>query len=348
MLHLIIKDKNSVLGDLDIAPQSTISDLKLAIMKINQQTNDDFFIIFNGKVLVDERSIGSYDIQTNTTLYISYHSNSSKSKDKNEEMNKTIEKKNSNPMGALFKLMSESFSKNPDAYTELLKSNPVFSRLAEENPQLRHIINDNDLMSEQMEAMMNPENSKIMAKSMDQMMNAIETMPGGFQALNHGIHTLEPLMDNFRSQFGMGQRQIPTKIDESKALKPSDQPLPNITNNYGNQGIFPFSFFGFQNEVYNEPQTTEITNTKTQTDEATKLIVNGILTCIENGFNILDLPGTDGLKELYNNYIELKYKDELEELEEMGFMNRNNNVIALEKSNGDFGSALDLISKINP
>lgn len=344
MLHLIIKDKNCVLGDIDILPQNTIYDLKLEIMKLNKQPDDNFFVVFQGIVLIDERSIGSYNIHTNATLYVSYPSNYSKPKD--TEVKK--KKNTTNDLQKQFaKLVSDVISKNPDAYLGLLKNNPEFKRMAEENPQLQHTLNDEDLLSGQLSMMINPENSDIMARSIDRMMNSVETMPGGFQALNHGMHQFDPLMDNMLEQFGMGKKKIPTKIVESKASKPSDQPLPNITNQFRNENMFPFNLFGYQLETENDPQVPEITECDTQTDEATQKIVNGIQKCIENGFNILDLPGTEGIRELFNNYTEIKYKSELKELEEMGFLNRDKNIIALEKSKGDLSSAIDYVSKIS-
>lgn len=239
---------------------------------------------------------------------------------------------------------------NPQAYADMLRSNPIFNQIAESNPQLQHVLNDSDMLSEQMNLFLNPENQNQTALTMDRMLDAVESMPGGFQALSKQVNDLqEPLFDGIMEQF-KGNGNTKTNIDTKAPLKPSEDPIPfgPYQSQYSSQYQNPlFSFLMPNNDFNPPPQTTS----QSIPPEALELISNGIEKCRAKGLMIADLPGFKDLADACSappvkntvNYYQL-YAEQLKQMNEMGFNDNEMNIRALIQSNGDIGQAIDYMT----
>ncbi|KAH0792371.1 ubiquilin-1-like protein [Histomonas meleagridis] len=353
MLHLLIKDSQGIVGDVDIQSISTIFNLKEEISRLTKKSPDDCILIYQGAILVDVRTLQSYNIQTNSTLYVTY-------KQKEDKPTKDNHKKTdlkASPQGIfgelknspMMKSMIEYFQNNPQIYMDILKSNPEFQKIAESNPQIQHALNDPDMLKEQLGSLLNPDAGNENAHTFDRMMDLVESLPGGFQALNHTINEFDPVLDGLQNQLSLSPK-IPTKLTKEKPDKPSEDPLPSISMGNNNNFQNPNMLFGKGLDLFGLPRPLQpqLPPKKLEetppNDSSADLVVSGISKCIENRFNIIELPGMELLKELYGELSpEAKYKNELMQLEGMGFRNKDRNIKALTESNGDLYLAIDYL-----
>ncbi|XP_053991863.1 ubiquilin-1-like [Hylaeus volcanicus] len=123
--------------------------------------------------------------------------------------------------------MMRSLMSNPEIFRTLLDSNPQIRQLREQHPELNYLLNDSELLQQSMQAMQNPSLMQEMISNTDRVLNNIDAVPGGFNALRRVYQSIqEPIWD---VSFGSG----PQKNDEPRdyQLKTSDYPstkaIPN-------------------------------------------------------------------------------------------------------------------------
>lgn len=98
--------------------------------------------------------------------------------------------------------MVQSLMSNPDIIRELMMSNPQMQSLIERNPEIQHMLNNPSLMRETMELARNPAALQEVMRHHDRAMSNLESVPGGFNALQRIYRELEePMMNATRDQF---------------------------------------------------------------------------------------------------------------------------------------------------
>lgn len=356
-IHLTIRDLRDVICETDITDESTISDLKAVISEFYKaKAVSDLILIFHGEILEDERTLVSYGIKDGSTLYVSAkHTHNYADKDEIEKPNLPKPNTSSDSFTSLMqssigKSIMNMIQNNPQAYADMLRSNPIFSQIAENNPQLQHILNDSDMLSEQIGMYLNPENQNQTARTMDRMLDAVESMPGGFQALSKQINDLqEPLMDGLMDQI-KGSGKTKTNIDSKPLSKPSEEPIP--FQNPQQQGFGPFSFFNSNSQSLQWPMNDSAVggNDNAIPREAVDLINKGALICLSKGLQVEKLPGFSELIELccphvkkgMTNILQV-YSTQLKMMNEMGFKDNEENIRALIQTNGEVSQAIDYL-----
>lgn len=358
-IHLTIRDLQRVICDTNINSSSTVSDLKAAIADIEKSiVISDVSLVFHGQVLEDERTLISYGIKNNDTIFTvtkkrkekshEFHKDLISSRRPNDTSGDSFSSLMKSPLG---KYIMNMIQNNPQAYADMLRSNPTFKQMAESNPQLQHVLNDSDMLSEQMNLFLNPENQNQTALTMDRMFDAVESMPGGFQALSKQINDLqEPLFDGIMEQF-KGTGNSKTNIDTTAPSKPSEDPIPfgSYQSPYSQQNP---PFFNFFMQTPNSAPLEPPPPPPQIPAEAVDLINKGVEKCKSKGLNIADLPGFKDLVNACNNspyrkvdYFQF-YSDELKQMNDMGFLDNEKNIRALIQSNGDIGQAIDYLMEM--
>lgn len=123
-----------------------------------------------------------------------------------------------------------SIVSNSDILRTILESNPQIRQLREQHPELNHLLNDTELLQQSMQAMQNPGLMQEMISNTDRVLNNIDAIPGGYNALRRVYQSIqEPIWD---ASFGCGISQSennyqPTHYNIKRSGPPSTETIPN-------------------------------------------------------------------------------------------------------------------------
>eukprot|EP01128_Nolandella_sp_AFSM9_P004847 TRINITY_DN2264_c0_g1_i2.p1 TRINITY_DN2264_c0_g1~~TRINITY_DN2264_c0_g1_i2.p1 ORF type:complete len:223 (-),score=43.03 TRINITY_DN2264_c0_g1_i2:125-793(-) len=206
----------------------------------------------------------------------------------------------------------KSMFKNPETIKKIIEANPHMKKLMEDNPEFAAVVKDESTLRDMTKAMSNPSLRRELVRNKDRALANIETLPGGWNALQRMYHTIQqPLFDATESQ-GDSTATNPTTPDgpvlpwasNSPSSSPSQawnqqNPLMRLGGN--NTRPPPFSMFGSTSPP--TPLPTAPTPAPTITD----------------------------------------FSAQLSELEEMGFTDVEANRRALQQAQGDLDAAITLL-----
>ncbi|NWH54283.1 UBQL1 protein, partial [Fregata magnificens] len=92
---------------------------------------------------------------------------------------------------------------NADLVRDLIMSNPQMQQLAEENPEIGQILTNPHTIREILEASSSPAVMQEMMRNHDVAMNNLESIPGGYRALEQLYREIEePILDAVQAQLG--------------------------------------------------------------------------------------------------------------------------------------------------
>ncbi|XP_074650696.1 ubiquilin-4-like [Tubulanus polymorphus] len=94
---------------------------------------------------------------------------------------------------------------NPAVMRDMIMSNPQMNNLVERNPEIGHMLNNPELMRQTMELARHPAMMQELMRSQDRAMSNLESIPGGFNALQRMYHDIqEPMMNAAQESIGGG------------------------------------------------------------------------------------------------------------------------------------------------
>jgi ubiquilin len=132
--------------------------------------------------------------------------------------------------------MVQSIMSNPDLIRDIMMSNPQMQSLMERNPEIQHLFNNPSLLRETMEIARNPAALQEMMRHHDRALSNLESVPGGFNALQRIYRELEePMLNATREQFNQNpfaalmnsNNTNNTGSENRQAGTENTQPLPN-------------------------------------------------------------------------------------------------------------------------
>jgi ubiquilin len=124
---------------------------------------------------------------------------------------------------------------NPDIMRQLFMSNPHMRELMERNPEITHLLNNPEVMRQTMEMARNPAMLQELMRNQDRAMSNLESLPGGFGALQRMYHDIQEPMMNAATE-GLGRNPFASLINNSSGTNESGSgsqgqenrdPLPN-------------------------------------------------------------------------------------------------------------------------
>uniref|UniRef100_A0A8B9MIK2 Ubiquilin 1 n=1 Tax=Accipiter nisus TaxID=211598 RepID=A0A8B9MIK2_9AVES len=130
---------------------------------------------------------------------------------------------------------------NPDLVRDIIMSNPQMQQLAEENPEISQILTDPHTIKEILEACRSPAVMQEMIRNHDMAMNNLESIPGGYTALEQLYREIEePILDNVQAQLGSHPfASLDSNPPPSEARLPAHtenrRPLPNPWDLWSNR-----------------------------------------------------------------------------------------------------------------
>lgn len=128
--------------------------------------------------------------------------------------------------------MVQSLMSNPEVMRQMITSNPQMRELMERNPEITHMLNNPELMRQTMELARNPAMMQELMRSQDRAMSNLESLPGGFNALQRMYRDIQEPMLN-AAQEGMGQNPFAALINSGSGAaneqrgRENTDPLPN-------------------------------------------------------------------------------------------------------------------------
>lgn len=97
--------------------------------------------------------------------------------------------------------MVQNMMSNPDLIRQMILSNPQMQQIIERNPEISHILNNPDLMRQTMEMVRNPSVMQEMMRTHDRALSNLESLPGGFNALQRMYTDIqEPMLNATQEQ----------------------------------------------------------------------------------------------------------------------------------------------------
>lgn len=120
---------------------------------------------------------------------------------------------------------------NPDTMRSLLTSNPQMQDLMQRNPEISHMLNNPDLLRQTMELARNPAMLQELMRSHDRAMSNLESVPGGYSALQRIYRDIQEPMLNAATESFAGN-PFSGLVDNSSGTNPQQgaenrDPLPN-------------------------------------------------------------------------------------------------------------------------
>jgi ubiquilin len=92
--------------------------------------------------------------------------------------------------------MVQQVMSNPEIVRQMMLSNPQMRDLMERNPEITHMLNNPDLMRQTMEMARNPAMLQELMRQQDRAISNLESLPGGFGALQRMYRDIqEPMMN---------------------------------------------------------------------------------------------------------------------------------------------------------
>ncbi|GAB1600552.1 ubiquilin-1-like isoform X1 [Argonauta hians] len=124
---------------------------------------------------------------------------------------------------------------NPEIMRRLITDNPQMRELMERNPEITHMLNNPDLMRQTLDLARNPNMLQELMRTQDRAMSNLESIPGGFNALQRMYRDIqEPMMNAAQEGFGSNPfaSLVPnssggTQQSNEQVGRENNDPLPN-------------------------------------------------------------------------------------------------------------------------
>ena len=319
IVKLISKAKTVEIEYLD---EMTVADLKLiaADMMELDDTDPQSMRLCNDAGLWLERendTVASYNVSDNSTLYLKLLS------DETETTNPSTSSSNSAP-AAVPQMLDSSLLQH------MIFSNPGMQKMFDKNPELRHALADPSMMKQMLDAASDPDKMLQLQKSNDLALAHLENMPGGFQALTGIYRDIEdsfehrnPLLNDTSEQQEERNRLLAQSLGVGNI--PSDRindlPLPN-----------PWSPPPLQQPAIHRSHLPSLSLPQNHAP---------------NIFRGLSSNHPAGSQQQVATDFRSRYREQLQAMNDMGFVNEEVNLGALISCNGDVDAAIAFILSRN-
>lgn len=233
-------------------------------------------------------------------------------------------------------------TKNPEVMEKLMMSNPQVKKLMESNPQLRQALKDPKTLQQMMEMSTNPKLYQEAMRGHDRALSNLENIPQGFQYLARMQHSL--------GQAEMaGERKVRTEVTGSEAGKGlTNEPFPNPWEKKKTRIPRDEQLERIKQRIEMHQKAANISEAELVLDSLAQDLT------IEEEPTESTLPkslphspallprsqSADPLLSTDLSHYEARYDQQLQAMQEMGFMDKNENIRALLSSGGNVSSAI--------
>eukprot|EP00755_Sulcionema_specki_P028463 Sspe_Gene.89948::Locus_61603_Transcript_5_6_Confidence_0.222_Length_1291::g.89948::m.89948/K04523/UBQLN, DSK2; ubiquilin len=298
-----------------VNPTATVEELKEAIMEQHEIPPDQQRLVFRGRVLQDEKTLTELGIKEGSSLHLVV------SKKKESTPTPVVPRPPSDTVSipmlgnvntASLQAMANSpmfqtLMDRPELMRDMmLAANPRFARAMERNPQLAQVMNDPATLRTALQTMSNPAAMQQMARSFDLQVSQIENIPGGAARLQSMMQDLT----------GQGNED---GEEERPSLQQPQPPMPwNPTSQTSGSGTA-----GGQGDM--QPLFQQMMSNPQFMEMMQNMMAGG-------SFQSQQQPSGDPA---------VLYAVQLDQLQALGFPNREANLAALQASGGNIDLALN-------
>jgi len=257
------KENKSVEVDED----SSIKDFKIVVGQTFEAEPDRLVLIFAGKIMKDTDSLKTHNIKDGLTVHLVIKSPNRPTDTPNRPAADTRQTPfGLNQLGGLAGLealgagsrtymdlqarmqsellnngdmlrtlldnpLVQQMMNNPDIMRQLITSNPQMQDLMQRNPEISHMLNNPELLRQTMELARNPSMLQELMRSHDRAMSNLESVPGGYSALQRIYRDIQEPMMNAATE-SLTRNPFASLVDNSSGVNPQQgtenrEPLPN-------------------------------------------------------------------------------------------------------------------------
>ncbi|CXI42065.1 ubiquitin-like protein, putative [Plasmodium berghei] len=214
----------------------SIKKLKNSLKEIIND-NNDYRIIYRGRLLKDMEILSKYNIMFNDVLYAIKLNKKRNENDVALDSGITSSQLSTigdeyNDLGKMgqndniSKLISSMFD-NSDFLKSIMNSNKQLQKLREKNSELNHMLNDSQTLKQSFEMIKNPSLMKELMRNTDRAISNIEAIPGGFNTLRRMYHNIqEPMYASVEISNEKNQNTI-KEYDLNSSSPPTTEAFPN-------------------------------------------------------------------------------------------------------------------------
>ncbi|KAM5160467.1 ubiquilin-4 isoform 3-T4 [Callospermophilus lateralis] len=260
---------------------------------------------------------------------------------------------------------------NPDLMRHMIMANPQMQQLMERNPEISHMLNNPELMRQTMELARNPAMMQEMMRNQDRALSNLESIPGGYNALRRMYTDIqEPMFSAAREQMmvnvplfaGNPQLQEQLRLQLPVFLQQMQNPesLSILTNPRAMQallqiqqglqtlqteapGLVP-SLGSFGMSRTTAPSTGSSSGSTAEGPTSSPATPATPPTGASSAQQQLMQQMIQLLAGSGNSQVqtpEVRFQQQLEQLNSMGFINREANLQALIATGGDINAAIE-------
>jgi len=366
-IYIKVKAQFDEFIELPIIPSDmTVVQLKENLEHFTDIKSDEMRLVLRGRIMLNDQMLSTYDVSEGDIVYLVR--NIRHKKQQEDAPKKSLkEAQNGDKSSSLNPFANpglSSFFKNVLSRTEVLQSilasNPQLREVLEKNPELSHALKDPSYIKQTLEIQQNPNLVREMLRNNDRALSNIEMLPGGFNHLRKMYHNIqEPLENAHRSKDenpdAMKQQMYRIlKVSKPKSDKPNTTPLPNpwtVSKNpalsspiapllQGNlkssssTPISPFDLLPKRSSNVSAPSDENSFPLNLSGLSLSDTDADGNMTSTSADFNISDDITMEESPEI-------RYREQLNALQDMGFSDSALNVRALLAAGGDLNSAIE-------
>ncbi|KXS12628.1 hypothetical protein M427DRAFT_59365 [Gonapodya prolifera JEL478] len=195
--------------EISVIDSNTIEELKVLLEEILDPSipATEQRLIYSGRVLENEQTVAFYNIKPGSTVNLVRQAKSAARNPPPPAQQQVPQRPNPNDsripgvpgmdpeaLSALMDTpMMRQLTANPEVMRSMMMADPRVRQLTESNPEFRHIINDDSFLRQTAELARNPRLMNEAMRNQDRALANIENIPGGFQALSSLYRQFDPL-----------------------------------------------------------------------------------------------------------------------------------------------------------
>ncbi|ANQ08065.1 Uncharacterized protein PCOAH_00026570 [Plasmodium coatneyi] len=230
-------DSNNNTIKCKIEKNITVKKLKKSLSKILHNGEDEYRIIYRGRLLKDVEVLDKYNIKFNDILYAIRMNRKKNGNDAILDSGITSSQLSTigeeyNDLGKfpqndnLSKLLSSMFD-NSDFLKSIMDSNKQLQKLREKNSEIHHMLNDSQSLKQSFEMIKNPSLMKELMRNTDRAISNIEAIPGGFNTLRRMYHNIQEPMYAASEASNENKKNKVKHYDLKASSPPTSEAFPN-------------------------------------------------------------------------------------------------------------------------
>uniref|UniRef100_A0A670ICU0 Ubiquilin 1 n=1 Tax=Podarcis muralis TaxID=64176 RepID=A0A670ICU0_PODMU len=232
----------------EVAESTLVQDFKKLISERFKMPLEQLSLIFAGEILKDQDTLAQHKIVSGSKVHLFVKSQRrlldlSEWSNQPEELMASCHKLVAQIMENLLlqmlisEVMQHPFVQNLFGDTEqvrqMIMSVPQMQQLAEQNPEINHILNNSEFLREMIDVATSPAVMDEIIRNHDRALSNLESIPGGYSALQQLYNDIEaPMLNAVQAQFqgntfAPSENKPPSGGISPLARTENREPLPN-------------------------------------------------------------------------------------------------------------------------